>query len=652
MARKKKFKTEVQQLLDLVIHSLYSKKEIFLRELISNASDAIDRARFLSLSDKGILEEDADWKIKITTDSEARTITVSDNGIGMDQEEVEKNIGTIANSGTRRFLEEIEKGNVADTPDLIGQFGVGFYASFMVSDNVKLVTRRVDAAADAAVCWESTGDGSYRIDACTKETRGTDVVLTLREGVDEYLEDWNIRKTVKTYSDYVAYPIAMDVTTSEPQLDDEGKPIEGAEPVETTSEETLNTMKAIWKRPKSEVSEDEYKGFYKALTHDYNDPAETIPFAAEGKTEFKALLYLPSKVPWDLFSREERKGIHLYVRNIFITDDCKELLPEYMRFVKGVVDSSDLPLNVSREILQDDAIIRRINKSLVGKVLSTLKDLKDKRPDDYLAFYIEFGKVLKEGLHMDFANQEKLRELVMFESSKTEAGKFVTLKEYCDRMPSAQKEIYYLAADDRAAAEASPVLEIFREKDYEVLFMTDPIDEWVVQSLTEYDDKKLCPVDRGDIDLEEEGEEADKKKKKKKEAAAKKYEGLLGVVQEKLKDEVKEVRLSDRLTESACCLVADGQAMGAHMERVFKAMNQEFAQSQRILELNPSHPILKIMQGLHAKDAEDARLGDYVDLLYNQALLLEGSPIKDPLHFAKLVSGLMVAQGETKAKAK
>ncbi len=646
-ASKKTFKTEVRQLLDLVIHSLYTKKEIFLRELLSNASDAIDRVRFEALSDKSLLKDDPELKIKIHSDKKKRTVTISDNGIGMTREEVEKNIGTIARSGTRAFLDEVEKGKLKENPELIGQFGVGFYSAFMVADKVTLVTR--PAGDNNLGCkWGSFGDGKYTIDDFDKDGRGTDVTVHLREDLDEFLEEWKIRKTVKQFSDYIAHPITMEVTREETPRDEDGKAIEDAEKIVTTEEETLNSMTAIWKKAKSEVKDVEYDEFYKHITHDYTDPLKVVRYSVEGVTEFKALLYIPSHAPWDMFDREKRSGIHLYVKNVFITDDCKELMPDYLRFVKGVVDSGDLPLNVSRETLQDDAVIRRISTNLVGKTLGTLSEMMAKTNEQYLKFYKEFGKVLKEGLHTDSGNREKLQELLLFESSKTKPGEYVSLKVYTGRMPSAQKEIYYIAGPDRNTVENSPHLEVLKSKDYEILFMTDPIDEWVVGALTEYDDKKLKPIDRGEVDIDTDEEKKEKEEKKGK--SEKKFKALLEYVQGKLEEEVKEVRLSARLTASASCLVADEHAMSAHMERIMKAMNQDAPVSKRILELNPKHPIMGIMLNLFNADKKNRKLADYCQLLHDQALLTEGSPISDPRHFTKLVSGLMVLEGKDLAK--
>jgi molecular chaperone HtpG len=636
----KQFQTEVQQLLDLVIHSLYSNRDIFLRELISNASDAIDKVRFESHSNEALLESNSDWKIKIVLDKDSGTLTMRDNGIGMSMAEVEENIGTIARSGTKAFMQSLkDKAASTDNPELIGQFGVGFYASFMVADRVTLYTRAA-GSIEAGCCWESTGDGSYTIEECRREQRGTEIVLHLKEEFKEYLDEWRIRSIVKKYSDYIQYPVVMDITRSETPKGPDGKEIEGAGTIEKTVEETLNSMKAIWARPKSEVTEEEYTEFYKHVSHDFEAPFRTIHFAAEGTSEFKALVYLPARKPFDMFMADRKKGLQLYVKRVFITDKCEELIPDYLRFVKGVVDSSDLPLNVSREILQEDVQIKRIQKGLVSKILSTLGEVKEKNHDEYVTFWKEFGQVIKEGVHFDFANKEKLQELLLFESTQTEAGAFVSLKEYCGRMPEAQKEIYFITGTSREALEQSPHLEAFRAKGYEVLFMTDPVDEWVVQAMTEYDGKPLKAVDRGDISIDSDEEKQEKEKKR--EEAQKEFSDLISFITDRLKEKVKEVRFSNRLTDSACCLVADEYGMNANMERIMKALNQAVPESKRVLELNPEHAILKAMSGIYAENKEAPALADYADLLYDQALLTEGSPIKDPLRFTRLVSDLMV----------
>ncbi len=635
----KQFQTEVQQLLDLVIHSLYSNRDIFLRELISNASDAIDKVRFEAHSNEALLEGNSDWKIKIIPDKEAGTLTILDNGIGMSIAEVEHNIGTIARSGTRAFMQNLKEKGTTENPELIGQFGVGFYASFMVADKVTLLTRPA-GSEESGCCWESTGDGSYTIEECRRERRGTEIVLHLKEDQREYLEEWKIRSIVKKYSDYIQYPIVMDIKRIETPKGMDGKEIEGGGTIEKTVEETLNSMKAIWARPKNEVTEDEYNEFYKHVSHDYEDPFRTIHFSAEGTSEFKALLFLPAKKPFDLFMAERRKGLQLYVKRVFITDKCEELIPDYLRFVKGVVDSADLPLNVSREILQEDVQIRKIQKGLVNKILSTLAEVKEKNPDDYLKFWKEFGQVLKEGIHFDYANKDKLQDLALFESTATENGSYISLKEYLTRMPESQKEIYFITGNSREALEQSPHLEAFRSKGYEVIFMTDPVDEWVVQAITEYDGKPLKAVDRGDVDIDTDEEK--KEKAKKLEEAEKEYSTLISRIKEKLKEKVKDVRFSNRLTESACCLVAEEYGMNANMERIMKSLNQSVPESKRILELNPDHPLLKKMAEIFKDDSQAEIISDYADILYDQALLTEGSQIKDPLRFTRLISDLMV----------
>ena len=637
----KQFQTEVKQLLDLVIHSLYSNRDIFLRELISNASDAIDKVRFEAHSNEAILEGNSDWKIKIIPNKDAGSLTISDNGIGMNMAEVEENIGTIARSGTKAFMQSLKEQAQAasDNPELIGQFGVGFYASFMVADKVTLCTRTA-GAMESGCCWESTGDGSYTIEECNREQRGTEITLHLKEEFREYLDEWKIRSIVKKYSDYIQYPVVMDITRSEAPKGVDGKEIEGAGTIETVEEQTLNSMKAIWVRAKSDVTEDEYNEFYKHISHDFEAPFRTIHFSAEGTSEFKALIYLPAKKPFDMFMADRKKGLQLYVKRVFITDKCEELIPDYLRFVKGVVDSSDLPLNVSREILQEDLQVKRIQKGLVNKILTILSDVKDKTFDEYVKFWKEFGQVIKEGIHFDYANKDKLQELVLFESTSTEAGSFVSLKEYVARMPETQKEIYFITGNSRDALEQSPHLEVFRAKGFEVLFLTDPVDEWVVQSLTEYDGKSLKAVDRGDISIDTEEEK--KEKEKKREGAQKEFSDLISFLTERLKDKVKEVRFSNRLTDSACCLVAEEYGMNANMERIMKALNQPVPESKRVLELNPDHAILKAMADIHMQDKAAPALADYADLLYDQAILTEGSPIKDPLRFTRLVSDLMV----------
>jgi len=635
----KEFQTEVKQLLDLVIHSLYSNRDIFLRELISNASDAIDKLRFESHSDETLLEGGGDFAIRIVPDRDKKTLTIIDNGIGMTWGEVEENIGTIARSGTKAFMEALKESG-GGNPELIGQFGVGFYSSFMVADRVTLTTRKAGTERNLGVLWESTGDGSYSIEQIEKPDRGTSITLHLKDEHTEYLDEWKIRSIVRKYSDYVQYPIQLTVTRREPAKGLDGAVIEGGGEIEKQVDETINSMKAIWTRPKSEVTEEEYTEFYKHVSHDFEPPFRTIHFAAEGTSEYRALLFIPKHKPFDIFFPERHRGVQLYVRRVFITDRCDDLLPDYLRFVRGVVDSSDLPLNVSREILQQDAEIRRINKGLTSKILSTLAEIKEKEPDAYREFWKEFGPILKEGIHFDYGNREKLQELLLVESSRTEPGHFTTLREYRERMPEEQKEIYYLTGAQRTLLEQSPSLELLSSRGYEVIFLTDPVDEWVVQSLTEYDGKKLKAVDKGDLDL---GDEEKNRWKEKEETARKEYGKLLSAIRSHIGGEVKDVRFTGRLTESASCLVADEHGITANMERILKAMRHDAPESKRVLELNPDHPVLASLKARFDADENDPIIADYARLLLDQALLAEGSPISDPQRFNRLVTRLMVS---------
>lgn len=632
----KQFKTEVSQLLDLVIHSLYSNKEIFLRELISNASDAIDRARFEAVTADGIAEPEGGWKIKIIPDTDANTLTIRDTGIGMNADELEANIGTIANSGTKAFLKQLSEAEAKDRPELIGQFGVGFYASFMVADKVELVTRR--AGEEQAWHWVSSGDGSYSVEEASRDAFGTDIILHLKEEDEEFLQEYKVRQIVKQYSDYIAFPVCMDVTRKEK---DEEASKEGEDPVmvDVTTEETLNSMKAIWTRSKSEVEDDEYNQFYKGAFHDYEDPQSVIHWSAEGTTEFKGLLFIPKTAPFDLFYNEDAKGLHLYVKRVFIMNDCKDLIPGYLRFVRGVIDSADLSLNVSREILQNNPLIARIGKNVVSKVLSTLKSMKEKDAETYETFYEQFGRVLKEGMHTDHGNKDKIAKLLMYESTATEPGKLTSLKDYVSRMQPDQKEIYFLNGENREAIEHSPLLEAFKAKNVEVLFFTDTIDEWVIPALNEFDEKPLKGIHRGEVDLDSEDEKQEKEEARKQ--AEENYGDVLGALKDALQEDIKDVRFSDRLTDSASCLVADASGIDANMERMMKSMGQVIPETKRTLELNPSHPVLEALKGIHAADAKDTRIQTYAELLRDQALLTEGSPIKNPAKFAQAVSELM-----------
>lgn len=623
------FKTEVRQLLDLVIHSLYSKKEIFLRELISNASDAIDRARFEALTHKSLQRGEDEWKIGVIVDAKARTLTISDNGIGMSARELEENIGTIASSGTRKFLDSLKNDpKSATNPEMIGRFGVGFYSAFMVADQVTVVTKR-GAMDEPALKWTSAGDDSYTLEESTRPDFGTDVVLHLREGMDEYLEAWRIKSVIKHYSDYISFPITLTVEATGDEAKDKDR----------EQDEVVNSRKAIWKKAPADITEDEYHAFYRHISHASDKPAKVIHYSAEGVTEFRALLFVPSQAPYDLFMREGNRGVHLYVRNVFISDDCKELLPPYLRFVQGVVDSSDLPLNVSREMLQDDAIIRRMRKSLTGKILSVLSEMKQKQEKEYRDLYATFGRVIKEGVHSDFENKQKLSELLLFNTTRTEEKLPIDLKSYVERMPSEQESIYYIAGESLTDLKNSPLLEAFDRRSYEVILMADPIDEWVVMGLAEYSGKKLVAIDRGDIDLgTEEEKKAAQAKKQEQEG---KVKDLLSAIQKHLEDDIKDVRLSSRLTDSVCCLVNDESGMSPHMERILKAMDQEVPATKRILELNAEHPLLAKMDGLFRADAADPKIKDYADLLLGQALIAEGSPVKNPARFTKLLSELM-----------
>jgi len=641
---KKEFKTEVQRLLDLVIHSLYSNRDIFLRELISNASDAIDRARFESLSDKNIVEGDPDFRIKLIVDKDAKTLTISDNGIGMTPDDVVENLGTIASSGTRRFLDQIKEQQGEFRPEMIGQFGVGFYSAFMIADKVTVHTRHAGASADAGTCWESEADG-YSMEAIIKEKRGTDVILHLKEEMAEYLEEWKIRKIVKTYSDFIEYPVVMDVERQE-KVD--------AESDETTSvvhEETLNSRKALWHRAKSEISTEEYQQFYKHISHDFQNPLEIMHWNVEGTTEFRALLYLPEKAPFDVFMPEGnvRRGVHLYVKRVFITDNCEAIVPSYLRFLRGVVDSSDLPLNVSRETLQEDRLMRLIQKNVVKKTLDTLTEMQEKQRDRYVTFWKAFGSIVKEGVPGDYGNRDKLQDLLLFESTGTAAGNYTTLKEYVARMPESQKDIYFITGDNRAALEQSPHLEAFRSRNIEVLLMTDPVDEWVVQHLADYDSKELKSIAKGDIEL---GDDAEKQQRKAKiDEAEKQYKDVVTAVKDALGDKVKAVRLSSRLTDSACCLVSDEHDPGLHMEKIMRAMHQQMPATKRILELNPEHALMKNLAQLLATDASCSRIADYAQLLYDQALLTAGVSIENPLRFTRLVSDLIAGEAASLATA-
>jgi molecular chaperone HtpG len=634
----REFKTEVKQLLNLIINSLYSNREIFLRELISNASDAIDKLRFKAQTEPDILGDDTELKIKITADGIHRTLEVADNGIGMTYDEVLENIGTIAQSGTAAFLEAMEQLHHDDSvaPDLIGQFGVGFYSAFIVADKVTLTTRA--AGADTAVKWESIGDGSFTIEEASKNTRGTTILLELKaqEKDDTDLTDeWAIRNIVKQHSDFVSYPIVMDVERDEPLpeteilKDGDGKPI-GDTTRKVTREETLNSMKAIWTKPKSEVSEKEHEEFYRHISHDWNPPLANLHLKLEGTTEYTALLYIPSKAPFDLLHPEFKHGVHLYSRRVFIMDDCQELMPEYFRFVKGVVDAPDLNLNVSREILQQDRLVRNIRRNLVKKLFDLLKNME---LENYVEFWEEFGPVLKVGIHTDHENKNRIAELARFKTTASE-GAWVSLHEYIERMQPDQKEIYYITGDNISTLINSPLLEQLKSRGFEVLLMTDPIDEWVVQSLTEFDGKPLKSAEKGDLDVEDVDEESKDK-----------FESLFKFIRAELEDTIKEVKPSTRLTDSVACLSGDTHDMSAYMEKILRSAGQEPPEVKRVLELNTAHPVLEKMNALLEKDREDATLKNYTRLLLDLATIGEGGKVEDPSRFSRLVGELMAIPG-------
>jgi molecular chaperone HtpG len=634
---KMEFKTEVKEILDLMIHSLYSHKEIFLRELISNASDAIDKARYEALTNKEILEQTGDWKIRIAADKNAGTLTVSDNGIGMSREEAVRELGTIARSGTRDFLRLLKEKAVKDNPELIGQFGVGFYSSFMVADKVTVVSRKASEKTQKAVRWESSADGSFTVDETEKDRPGTDVTLHLKGDEKKYLDEWEIRSVIRKYSDYIEHPVVMDVEREKEDPQDKSKKIK------VTEEERMNSGKAIWLREPSSITPEEYNEFYKHVSHDFGDPEKVIHYRAEGTSEFTALLYLPKKAPYGILYREFKIGPALYVKRVQIMDHCEQLIPAYLRFVAGVVDSSDLPLNVSREMLQSNRQVEIINKNITKKVLDTLADLKKNQYDDFVKFHAEFGRVLKEGIHYDYGRKEQIADLLLFPSTKTEAGKYTTLDEYVKNMPLAQPEIYYITGKPDENVMQSPYLEAFREKGYEVLIMTDDIDDIIMLDLQEYKGKKIKSVIKGDVNLDKEGATEKEKSKEK-------LSKLLTMIKEQLKDDVKDVRLSGRLTDSPVCLVADEQGLDPQMEKLLRSMGQDVPSQKRVLEINPHHQVFDALNELIVKDGNEALTREYIDMLYNQALLLEGSRLRDAAGFAKTMARIMAENARQHVK--
>ena len=608
------FQTEVKQLLQLMIHSLYSNKEVFLRELISNGSDACDRLRFAALTNSGLLEDGETLGLKVSVDKNEKTVTISDNGIGMTTDEVVENIGTIARSGTRQFMEALS-GDAANDANLIGQFGVGFYSAFLVAHRVELTTRH--AGAEEGVRWISDGEGEYTIESITRAERGTTITLYLRDEDKEFAEDFRLRGIISRYSDHISLPIEM------PSEDKEKKG--GWEPV--------NSGSALWSRPKNDVSEEDYHRFYQSLSYDTETPLATLHNRVEGNLEYTSLFFIPKKAPFDLWDREQRHGINLYVRRIFIMDDAKYLMPSYLRFVRGVIDAADLPLNVSREFLQNNKDIDRIRSASVKKILSELSRLAEKEPETYAAFWKEFGKVLKEGVVEDHDNRTVLADLMRFNSTRSDdTEQTESLAAYFKRMPMRQKAIYYITADSHGAADTSPHLEIFRKNDIEVLLLSDPVDEWLVSSLNEYKDKPLKSVAKGALDLEDLASPEDKKAN---EAKEKDLAGLTEKMQSLLGERVKSVRVSQRLTDSPACLVADETDLGGNLERILQAMGQDAPDAKPIMEINPDHPLIRQL------NPEHAQLEDWSRVLFDQAALSEGAPLPEPAAYVQRVNDLL-----------
>ncbi len=636
------FQTETKQLLDLMVHSVYSNKDIFLRELISNASDALDKRRFEAIKDPDGLPAGTELEVRIEVDRAARTLSVIDNGIGMSRQEVIDNIGTIAKSGSKEFLDAIRSTkNGTGLPELIGQFGIGFYSSFMVADHIVLVTRRL--GEKAATRWESAGEGTFTIEQADRAEVGSTVTVHLKpadveDGLHDYTDEWVVKDIVKKYSDFVAYPIRMEVERREIERDETGKPKEGAKETVTREVQTLNSMKAIWLRDKHEVTEEEYVEFYKHISHDWNEPLKRIQAHIEGTLDYRLLLFIPKSAGVNMFRQEKRHGVQLYVKRVFILDDCEPLLPECLRFVRGVVDSEDLSLNVSREILQQNRQIQRMRNGLVGKVLDTLMDMRDNEQEDYRTFWSEFGRVLKEGIFQDTENRTALLELMLCASTHP-GDELTSLRDYVSRMKPEQDAIYFMTGRSRAEIENSPHLEAFREKGCEVLILADPVDEVWTQSVFEFDGTRLQSVGKGAVDLgtEEEKKQAEETRKEKEQE----FGAVLECLKAKLAEHVKEVRLSSRLTTSVACLVGDAFGMTPQLEQMMRALGQDLPPVKRILELNPSHPLLPKLNAMIVKDKEDPALTDYAELIFGQAVLAEGSQLRDPAKFSRLVAELM-----------
>jgi molecular chaperone HtpG len=615
-----RFQAEVNQLLHIVVHSLYSHKEIFLRELVSNASDAIDKLKFRALTEHDLLGEEKEFEIRIRPDRERKTITIEDTGVGMTRDELVQNLGTIAHSGTRKFLEAIREKDASRDLSLIGEFGVGFYASYLVAEEVEVVSRA--AGATEAWKWTSDAKGSFTVEPAERAARGTAVTLKLRDDQAEFLDEWRLRDLVERYSDYVSHPIKLEV-----EREKDGK--------KEKTLEVINAASALWRRPKAEIKDEQYDEFYKHLTHDWERPLARTHFKVEGNNEFTGLLFVPKRPPFDLFDRNKRRGVRLFVKRVFIMDDCEELLPEYLRFVRGVIDSDDLPLNVSRELLQQAELVRTIRRHVTKKTLDLLEELAKERPADYADFWKAYGAVLKEGLHFDHENRARIAKLCRFDTTRDEG--LVALADYVGRMQPGQEAIYYVIGESRKALAGSPHIERLRKKGIEVLLLTDAVDEWAVEGLREFEGKKLVSAMKADLKV---GETDEEKKAREEKAGA--LKPLCERFQAVLKEHVSEVRASERLEESPVCLVVPPGGLHAHMERLLRAHDREVPPAKRILELNPHHPLIAHLDALEKKEPGSAKLTEWIELLHDQALITEGSPIADPARFARGMTALLL----------
>ena len=640
------FQTEVRKLLDLMVHSLYSNKEIFLRELISNASDAADKLRFEALSDDALYEGDGEPKVRVSFDPDARTVTIRDNGIGMTREETAANLGTIARSDTRQFFESLTGDSAKDT-QLIGQFGVGFYSSFIVADRVTVTSRRAGLPAAQGVCWESSGEGEFTVETVDVEPRGTEVVLHLRDGEDEFLDRYRLRSIVRKYSDHISIPILMPGEGKGADADKDADADAAEVEAEGNDEETINAATALWTRNKSELSDDDYKGFYKHIAHDFEDPLAWVHSRVEGTLEYSLLLFVPARAQFDLWDRNVRRGVKLYVRRVFIMDDAEHFMPAYLRFVRGVIDSADLPLNISREILQENRQIQSIRTGSVKRVLDLLGGMAKDEPDKYATFWEHFGRVLKEGVVEDDRNREQIAKLLRFASTH-DAGdeQTVSLDDYVARMKDGQKGIYYITADGYRTARNSPHLEVFDKHGLEVLLLADPIDEWLVMHLTEYDDKPLTSVMKGELDLGAVAAEDDTPE----DEADGDHGPVLERFREALSERVKDVRVTRRLSTSPACLVSEEYELSRHMARILGAAGQKVDSTRPILEINPDHPMVARL----AEETDSARRQDWAHLIFDQALLSEGGKLENPAEFVRRMNELIVtlAQGGKPAPAR